>query len=448
MGKRWGQKRPGEGNIVRTQRRGTMTTQLERIAVLAKTKPKQVFTSLAHLLTVEFLVETWKQLNQRGAAGLDGETTKAFESNLRPRCQNLVERLKAGRYRPMPVRRVDIPKGDGKTRPLGIATVEDRLVQRAVARILGAIYEQDFLPCSYGFRPTRGAHDAVRELRNQFMAGMVTTVFETDIRGFFDHLNHQWLLRMLKVRVADTKILRLICRWLKAGAMVNGLLVRSEEGSPQGGPISPLLANVYLHYALDLWFQKRYIKEVRGNAYLTRYADDFVAAFQYGTEAAKFEVAVKERLKQFNLELAENKTNRIRFGRLPSMQGKETGTFVFLGFQHVAGRDRQGRFAVIRLPAQKSCSRFLDTVKTELRKKPHARGPDQQWMLLRKLRGFYHYYGLNGCLSRLNRVRFNILYAWRKAIRRQGQRSKAQWFRLNRHNWFDLPYPTVLHPNV
>ena len=228
-----------------------MTTKLDRIVQLAKTQPKLAFTSLAHLLTVDFLMETWKQMNRRGAAGMDQETTTAFEANLRQRCESLVQRAKAGQYRPLPVRRVEIPKGEGKTRPLGIPTVEDRLLQRAVARLLETIYEQDFLPCSYGFRPGRSAHDALRELRNQCMAGRVTTIFETDIRGFFDHLDHRWLMKMLRLRVADTVILRLIVRWLKAGAMVDGILVRSEEGSPQGGPISPLLANIYFRQSFN-----------------------------------------------------------------------------------------------------------------------------------------------------------------------------------------------------
>ena len=249
-----------------------MTTKLDRIAQRARMAPRLAFTSLAHLLTEDFLVETWRQMNRNGAPGLDRETTRSFETHLRTRCQSLVARLKTGSYRPLPVRRVEIPKADGKMRPLGIPTVEDRLLQRAVARILETIYEQDFLPCSYGFRPGRSAHDALRQIRNQCMAGRVSTVFETDIRGFFDHLDHQWLMKMLRVRVADPVILRLIGRWLKAGVMVDGILQKAEQGSPQGGPISPLLANIYLHYALDLWFQKRFSKTIRGKAYLDRFS--------------------------------------------------------------------------------------------------------------------------------------------------------------------------------
>lgn len=426
-----------------------MNTKLDRIAQLAKTQPKTAFTALAHLLTTDFLMETWKGMNRRGAAGVDQETTTAFEANLRQRCEELVQRVKAGHYRPLPVRRVEIPKGDGKTRPLGIPTVEDRLLQRAVGRLLEAIYEQDFLACSFGFRPGRSAHDALRELRNQCMAGGVRAVFETDIRGFFDHLNHRWLMKMLRVRVADTVLLRLIGRWLRAGALVGGILVRSEEGSPQGGPISPILANIYLHYVLDLWFQKRYAPWARGRVYLTRFADDFVVAFEFESEAKVFERKVRERLGQFNLEMAEAKTRHLCFGRMANpRRGHRQDSFTFLGFQHVAGRDRHGRFAVLRLPAQKSCSRLLENCKSLLRKHCHARGPQQQMMLLSKLRGFYQYFGLNGCQKRLNRVRFQVLYAWRKAIANRGQRSKNQWYHLNRCSWFMLPYPEVVHPRV
>ena len=393
-------------------------------------------------------METWKVMNRRGAPGVDGETTREFAANLQSRCEQLVEKLKDRSYRPPPVRRVDIPKGDGKTRPLGIPTVEDRLLQRAVARLMEAIYEADFLNCSYGFRPGRGAHDALRTLRNQCMAGKVTTVFETDIRGFFNHLNHQWLMKMLRLRIGDSVILRLIGRWLKAGVMQNGVVVRSEEGSPQGGPISPLLANIYLHYALDLWFTGVAAPECKGKVYLVRYADDFVAGFQFESEANRFDRIVRERLGKFNLELAEEKTRLLQFGRYPCYQGKKTGTFDFLGFQHVCGRDRQGRFAVIRLPTRKSCSKFLSSSKAKLEAIRNFRGYDQQRVLTQMLNGFYRYFGLSGTHERLKLLHLYVIQAWRKTIRRQGQRSKHAWYILNRKPWFRLPEPRLFHPNV
>jgi RNA-directed DNA polymerase len=425
-----------------------MTTGLDRIAEKAKTRPKVCFTSLAHLLTPAFLMETWKLMNLRGAPGVDGETTLEFAANLEARCEQLVQKLKDRSYRPPPVRRVEIPKGDGKTRPLGIPTVEDRLLQRAVARLMEAIYEADFLNCSYGFRPKRGAHDALRTLRNQCMAGMVTTVFETDIRGFFNHLSHQWLMKMLRLRIGDSVILHLIGRWLKAGVLQDGVVVRSEEGSPQGGPISPVLANVYLHYALDLWFAGVVKPKCKGRVHLVRYADDFVAGFQHENEARQFDRDVRVRMAKFNLELAENKTRLFRFGRLPSMKGEKMETFDFLGFQHVAGQDRQGRFMVVRLPTRKSCSKFLGNVKEKLDSIRSARGYDQQRCLAQMLNGFYRYFGLTWTKERLSLVRLYVIQAWRKAIRRQGQRSKYAWCVLNRKPWFKLPHPKVYHPTV
>ena len=268
-----------------------MSTQLDQIAKKAKSDPKVRFTSLAHLLTPEFLKETWKQMNRRGASGIDGETTKEFEQDLDTRAQALCERLKRGAYRAPPVRRVEIPKGPGKvgTRPLGIPTVEDRLLQRAVARILEAVFEADFLECSYGFRPRRNPHDALRALRRIIVTKKVGHLFEADIRGYFNHIQHEWLQKMVAHRIADPLILRLVGKWLHAGYMLEGVVTRTEEGSPQGGPISPILANIYLHFALDLWFEKKIKPKCRGEAYLTRFADDFVGNFQYGRDAERFQ---------------------------------------------------------------------------------------------------------------------------------------------------------------
>jgi RNA-directed DNA polymerase len=267
-----------------------MSTQLDQIAGKAKSEPKLRFTSLAHLLTPEFLKETWKQMNRRGASGIDGETTKEFEQDLDTRVQDLCERLKQGAYRAPPVRRVEIPKGPGKvgTRPLGIPTVEDRLLQRAVARILEAVFEADFLECSYGFRPGRSPHDALRALRGIIVTKKVGHLYEADIRGYFNHIQHEWLQKMVAHRIGDPVILRLIGKWLNAGFMVGGVVTRTEEGSPQGGPISPILANIYLHYVLDLWFEKKATRMCEGEAYLTRFADDFVVNFQYRSDADRF----------------------------------------------------------------------------------------------------------------------------------------------------------------
>lgn len=274
MGKRGSRARLfGEETPPALRGRTKVSTQLLKIAAKAKQDPKTRFTSLAHILTPDFLLETWRQLNRKGASGSDGETIEAFETNLEERIQSLWRRLRAGRYQAPPVRRVEIPKGNGKMRPLGIPTVEDRLLQRAVARILGAIYEQDFLECSFGYRVGRNPHLALKALRDHIVTGKVRHLYEADIQGYFTNLNHKWLRRMISLRIADPVITGLIGKWLKAGVMEHGVVARPEAGTPQGGPISPCLANVYLHYVIDLWFEKRAKRHMQGEAYLTRFVD-------------------------------------------------------------------------------------------------------------------------------------------------------------------------------
>lgn len=424
-----------------------MKTKLDRIATKARTDSKLRFTALAHLVTPEFLMETWKQMNRRGASGIDGETTAEFASNLEERCQDLVVRLKERRYKAPPVRRTEIPKGDGKTRPLGIPTVEDRLLQRAVARILSAVYEADFLPCSYGFRPGRNPHQAIAELRNKAIEGG-RFLFETDIRGFFNHLCHDWLMRMLKLRIGDPEILRLIGKWLRAGVLVDGLIVRPDEGSPQGGPISPLLANIYLHYALDLWFEKPYRKSCLGQACLIRFADDFVVMFDHRTDAKRFEGDVRERLAKFGLELASEKTKLLAFGRRAPANFGPQRSFEFLGFKFVGGKDLNGRYAVVRVPSTKSCRKFLDNAREWLRKNMHSGPLKQRAHLSTMLNGFYQYFGLHHCSKKLGLIRRYVTRLWASTLRRRGQRSKDTWERLNRKPWFYLPEPRVIHRTV
>nr|WP_321466803.1 reverse transcriptase domain-containing protein [uncultured Desulfobulbus sp.] len=304
-----------------------MSPQLDQIVDKAKSNPKLQFTSLAHLLTPEFLKETWRQINRRGASGVDGETTKEFEQDLDERVRGLCERLKQGIYRAPPVRRVEIPKGPGKagTRPLGIPTVEDRLLQRAVARILESVFETNFLEFSYGFRPGRNPHGALKALRAVIVTKKVGYLFEADIRGYFNHIQHDWLLKMVAHRIADPVILRLIGKWLNAGFMSGGVVSRTEEGSPQGGPISPILANIYLHYVLDLWFAKKVKPWCTGEVYLTRFADDFVVNFQYRCDAEGFARVLPKRFGKFGLELAEEKTRLMRFGRFARADMERTG---------------------------------------------------------------------------------------------------------------------------
>jgi len=429
-----------------------MSTKLLKIAQRAKREPKARFTSLAHVLTPEFLLETWKQLNRKGAGGVDGQSVAEFEEDLERRIADLWQRLRTGRYKAPPVRRVEIPKGQGKIRPLGIPTVEDRLLQRAVARILNTIYEQDFLECSYGYRPGRNPHMALKALRDNVVTGKVRHVYETDIRGYFTTINHQWLRKMLALRIADPVITGLIGKWLRAGVMENGVVARPQSGTPQGGPISPILANVYLHYALDLWFEKRVRRQMQGEAYLTRFVDDFVGAFRYKRDAEKFDRKLKMRLERFGLSLAEEKTRMILFGRFARERAESYGikpdTFVFLGFKHVNGADAQGRYSVVRIPSEKSCSNFLERTRLWLSKHMHWKRRDQQRHLSSQLRGFYRYFALNRCVPKLERVRYDVEKQWRHTIKRQSQRHYVYWSYLRSRSWFELPKPKVLHSAV
>ena len=431
-----------------------MSTQLEQIAAKAKADRTLRFTSVAHLLTPAFLIETWRQMNRRGASGVDGETTTEFGRELETRVQDICARLKAGTYRAPPVRRVEIPKGPGKvgTRPLGIPTVEDRLVQRAVARIVEAVFEADFLDCSYGFRPTRSPHHALRTLRATLVTKKVGHLYEADIRGYFTHINHQWLMRMVAHRIADGVILRLIGKWLRAGVMQDGVVVRTEAGTPQGGPLSPLLANVYLHFVLDLWFEKKVRRGLRGEAYLVRFADDFVASFQYKGDAESFDRYLRTRFARFNLELADDKTRLLLFGRFATERTAEYDarpeTFDFLGFTHVCGTDGHGRFAVIRLPSPKSRRKFLARTKEWLARHRHWKRRDQQRHLTMMLRGFYQYFGLHHCKRKLDAVRREVALQWVRVLRRRSQRHRLYWCYLKSRTWFELPYAETRHATV
>jgi len=431
-----------------------MSTQLDRIAAKAKTDRKLRFTSLAHLLTPEFLKETWGRLNRRGASGVDGESTEQFERDLESRVQDLHRRLKTGTYQAPPVRRVEIPKGPGKvgTRPLGIPTVEDRLLQRAVARILEAVYEADFLDCSFGFRPGRNPHQALAALRRVVITKKIRHLFEADIRGYFNHINHQWLRRMVAHRIADPVILRLVGKWLRAGVMQNGVVTRSEEGTPQGGPISPILSNIYLHYVLDLWFEKRIRPRCQGEAYLIRFADDFVVCFQYKRDAERFHRDLIERLRKFHLELAEDKTRLLLFGRFARERKAEYGekpeSFEFLGFKHVCGVDRQENFTLIRIPSQKSCRKFLARTHEWLKRHSHWKRRDQQRQLRIMLGGFYQYFALHHCKPKLDWVRHEVQLQWIRTLRRRSQRHRMYWSYLKSRSWFELPYAETLHRSI
>jgi RNA-directed DNA polymerase len=432
-----------------------MSTELNRIAVKAKAEPKLRFTSLAHLITPEFLEETWALMNRRGASGVDGESTEEFESKLQERTKALVERLKKNQYQAPPVRRVYIPK-PGKIndkRPLGIPTVEDRLLQRVVARIIEAIYEQDFREFSYGFRPGRSPHQALKDLRAIIVTKKIRHIYEADIRGYFNHINHEWLRKMVAHRIADPNIIKLIGKWLNAGVMENGVVTITGEGTPQGGCISPVLANIYLHYVLDLWFEKRFLHTCQGEAYLIRFADDFVVCFQYKRDAERFDRQLKDRMAKFNLELAEEKTRMLMFGRfareLKARYGTKPDSFDFLGFKHVCGTDAKGNFALIRIPCQKSCRKFLNRTHEWLKGHSHWKRRDQQKQLIMMLKGFYQYFGLYHCKCKLDLIKKEVERQWIRTLRRRSQRHRLYWCYLKNRKWFQLPYAErVIHPAV
>jgi len=432
-----------------------MSTKLIRIAEKARKDQKLRFNNLAHLITPEFLMETWKQMNQKATSGVDGESMQAYGRELETRVKDLCERLRANRYKAPPVRRVRIPKPgkSGEKRPLGIPTVEDRLLQRAVARILEAVYEQDFLSFSYGFRLGRNPHHALKALRDIVVTKRVRHVYEADLRGYFNHINHEWLRKMVAHRIADPVILRLMGKWLRAGVMEDGVVVRMEEGSPQGGPISPILSNVYLHYALDLWFEKVWKKHCQGEAYLTRFADDYVACFQYKRDAESFHRTSGMRLERFGLELASEKTRILLFGRFArerkAVYGERPETFEFLGFKHVCGVDHQGKFALVRIPSMKSCRKFLDKTHEWLKGHQHWKRRDQQKELRMRLRGFYQYFSLHCCKPKLGWIRGQVQWQWIRVLRRRSQRHRLYWCYLQSRSWFELPYVVgTLHPTV
>jgi group II intron reverse transcriptase/maturase len=401
-------------------------TFLRGIAIKARACKHHRFQDLYRHLDVEYLLHCWHDLNKAAASGVDEVTASEYAAELHANIGGLVERLKAKRYRAKLVRRVYIPKEDGKERPIGIPALEDKLVQRACAKLLGAIFEQDFLACSYGYRPGRGAGDAVRELTFDLQYGVYGYVVEADIRGFFDHLDHDWLLRMLAERIDDRAFVGLIRKWLKAGVLESdGTVIAPDAGTPQGGVVSPVLANVYLHYALDWWFERVVKTHCRGEAQMCRYADDWVCAFRYRDDAERFFAVLPKRLAKFGLEVAQEKTRILRFSRFhPSMKRR----FTFLGFEFYWMPDRQGVPRVKRRTARKKLQAACRRIKTWIRDNRHLRGPEFFRGLNRRLRGHYQYYGVRGNSRSLYRFyEWVIRCTFKWLNRRGGKRRSFNW---------------------
>ncbi len=431
-----------------------MGTVLARIAEIARNKPEEKFTSLYHHINVELLLKCHRELPANKAAGVDQVTKAAYEANLTENLNDLVERLKQWSYRPQPVRRAYIPKGDGKTmRPLGILAYEDKLVQLALTKLLEPIFEQDFLSFSYGFRPGRSCHDALRELNRMIEKDKVSYVVDADIRGFFDHVNHQWLMKCLEQRVADPNITRLITRLLRAGIMENGRWEPSEEGTVQGGNISPLLANIYLHFVLDLWFERVVKKNCRGDAAIIRYCDDFVCCFQYKEDAEKFYLELKQRLAKFGLEIAEEKSKVIAFGRFAGVNCKKKGlrkpdTFDFLGFTHYCGKSRDDRFRVKRKTSRKKFNAKVKAFKLWIQGARHQDIKDTWKKVHSKLHGHYRYYGITDNSEMLYNYRYAVKKLLFKWLNRRSQRKSFNYEEYNRFLKMNpLPIPRI-HVNI
>ena len=426
-----------------------LSTKLNRISEIAKQDPKIRFTSLAHLLSEEYLKECYGELNRQAVTGIDRINYAVYGKNLEENIADLVDRLKQKRYRAVDIQRAWIPKPDGGQRPIGILVLEDKIVQRGVAKILSAIYEQDFLDVSYGYREGLSGHDALKALELNIMKGGANYLLDIDIKGYFDSIDHGWLLKMLGKRIADRTVLRLIGKWLRVGVLEEGKRSRNEEGVPQGGVISPILSNIYLHYVLDLWICRKLAREMKERIYLVRYADDLVIGCQDKMDGEKLWEMLPERLKKFGLELSCEKSRLIEFGRgaYKKHKGsrKKLSTVDFLGFTHYMTRSRKGGVRLGRKTIGRRMRRSLMAVNDKLRRMRNALPFRKLYVhLCRILQGYYNYYGFAGNYATLNRFKYSVERMWFKWINRRSQRKSFNWeeFRelLKR---YPLPEPRI-----
>jgi RNA-directed DNA polymerase len=412
-----------------------VSTKLERIAKLAKDMPGATLTTLAHHIDVEWLREAHRRTRKDGAAGVDGETSEAYAANLEDNLRSLLDRAKSGTYRAPPVRRVHIPKGDGKeTRPIGIPTFEDKVLQRAAQMVLEAVYEQEFLDCSYGFRPGKSAHQMLADIQHRAVRMAGGWVLEVDIKKFFDTLDHQHLREILQKRVRDGVLLRLIGKWLKAGVLEDGALEFPDEGTPQGGVISPLLANIYLHEVLDAWFEREVKPRLRGQCFLFRYADDFIILFREEEDARRVLAVLPKRFGRYGLTLHPEKTRLVEFRRpgprLRDGDGGKPGSFELLGFNHHWARSRANHWVVKRSTSKSRFSRAMKKVAEWCRRNRH-RPIREQWKELRgKVCGHYGYYGIIGNSRALTRFLYEVRRCWHKWLNRRSQRRNLSWVQM------------------
>jgi len=435
----------------RTQCRGSVSQRLDRVRNAARQRKKEKFTALLHHIDFDLLLESFLTLKRTAAAGVDKVTWEDFRLQIQENIQDLHKRVQSGAYRALPVRRVFIPKADGRQRPLGIAALEDKIVQRATVAVLNAIYEEDFLGFSYGFRPKRGQHDALDALSVAISGTPVNWILDADIKGFFDAVNQDWLIRFLEHRIGDERIIRLVRKWLKAGVLEMGQWQSSDMGTPQGAVISPLLANIYLHYVFDLWAKQWRGREAKGKVIVVRYADDIVMGFELESDARRFLDAMRERFAQFGLELHGGKTRLIEFGRFAADRRKRRGqgkpeTFTFLGFTFICGKSRSGTFQLQRKTRTDRMRARLLEIKEQMRKRMHASIPEQGMWLKAVVTGFFAYHAVPTNQRALSAFRYHVVELWRKSLRRRSQKTKLTWERMTQrvNDW--LPTPRILHP--
>src|SRR6266550_5837862 len=429
-----------EGYTAAPEAEPTVSTKLAEL--VARARKEKCLTNVIQFVDEELLQLAFRSLRKQAAPGVDGQSYEEYAANLNQNLKDVHARLTTGRYQAPVIRRVYIPKGNGKRRPIGISTVEDRTVQKAAAWVLSAVFEQDFLDCSHGFRPTRSAHTALHRLREGMREHRTRYVTETDLASYFDTVNHEWLRKFVRHRVNDGGLIRLLNKWLKAGVMEDGLVTRLNDGVPQGGPVSLVLSNTYLHYVLDLWFERRFRKTCRGYAEFTRFADDFVAVFENREDAERFRQEMDKRLTAFGLRVVPEKTALLHFdgSLLQGSQGRpveKPGTFTFLGFTHYLTKTRRGTITIARTPSVKARERFMRKVTTWVKANRHQPVRAQQARLTKMLNGHYQYFGLYFCTKTLSGVLRRVRKVWLWALQRRSQKAKRRcdWELLMKQPW-------------
>src|SRR6516164_337903 len=441
----------GKQSTHRTQGWARVTQALDRVRQAARLRKEEKLTALFHHLSVDLFREAFFALKRDAAPGVDGLTWETYEADLERNLTDLHSRVQRGAYRALPSRRAYIPKADGKQRPLAVAALEDKIVQKATVAVLNCIYEEEFLGFSYGFRPKRGQHDALDALIVGISTRRVNFIFDADVASFFDSVSKNWLVRFVEHRIGDKRIIRLIRKWLKAGVLEDGVVTVSEMGTGQGSVISPLLANIYMHYVFDLWAHRWRRREAQGDVVIVRYADDFVVGFEYEDDARRFWDALRARLEEFALSLHPDKTRLIEFGRHAADRrararlGKPE-TFTFLGFLFICGKSRRGQFLVQRKSRRDRMQAKLKEVKQELRKRMHQPIPEQGRWLAQVVRGYFAYHAVPTNRASISAFRRYVVRLWHRTLRRRSQKDRFPWERMPSlaDDW--LPQPRNFHP--